>query len=215
MANQTSFKKGKEHPNWRGGVTDKQREEKTRQYYLDNKEHLKEKAKLYYQENREAVLLKKKGVKKVVSKEKAKEYRERYREKRKAWLRENKLRVNKVANERAKQRRLEDINYKMACNLRHRVNMALNSNRKRGSAINDLGCTLSELKIHLEELFQPGMTWSNWSPKGWHIDHVKPLASFDLSDREQFLQASHYTNLQPLWAEDNYIKSDNIYATTY
>jgi hypothetical protein len=49
------------------------------------------------------------------------------------------------------------------------------------------------------------MTWDNWTTDGWHIDHIKPLASsFDLTDRKQFLEACHYTNLQPLWAKDNH-----------
>jgi desulfoferrodoxin (superoxide reductase-like protein) len=54
------------------------------------------------------------------------------------------------------------------------------------------------------------MTWDNWTTDGWHIDHIKPLASFDLTDRKQLLEACHYTNLQPLWAKDNLIKSDKI-----
>ena len=54
------------------------------------------------------------------------------------------------------------------------------------------------------------MSWENHSQTGWHIDHIKPLSRFDLSDREQFLEACHYSNLQPLWAEDNLSKSDNF-----
>jgi len=53
------------------------------------------------------------------------------------------------------------------------------------------------------------MTWDNWSKDGWHLDHIVPLSSFDLSDREQFLKACHYTNLAPLWSEDNLTKSNN------
>jgi hypothetical protein len=52
------------------------------------------------------------------------------------------------------------------------------------------------------------MSWDNWTTDGWHIDHIKPLASFDLTDRQQLLLACHYTNLQPLWAIDNLSKGD-------
>ncbi len=55
-----------------------------------------------------------------------------------------------------------------------------------------------------------GMLWNNWGVgKGnWHIDYIKPLASFDLTNRGQFLEACHYTNLQPLWFEENMRKGD-------
>ncbi len=92
---------------------------------------------------------------------------------------------------------------------------ALRNGQKAGSAIRDLGCTIPELKAHLEARFYPNpetgeaMAWENWKHDGWHIDHIRPLSSFDLTDREQFLQACHFTNLQPLWAEENFSKHDS------
>ncbi len=54
------------------------------------------------------------------------------------------------------------------------------------------------------------MTWDNHGMKGWHVDHVIPLAAFDLRDEGQRRKAFHYTNLQPLWAHDNLMKNDKI-----
>jgi len=80
---------------------------------------------------------------------------------------------------------------------------------KSGSGVKDLGCSIKDLKIYLEGKFKQGMSWNNWGTKGWHIDHIRPLSSFKLSERSNLLEACHYTNLQPLWAEDNILKSDN------
>lgn len=113
---------------------------------------------------------------------------------------------NKCGAEKRKKRMEEDLNFKLSARLRDRLNNALTNNQKAGSAVDDLGCSVEELKRHLESQFQPGMTWKNWSHDGWHIDHIKPLISFDLTDRNQFLEACHYTNLQPLWAKDNFSK---------
>lgn len=113
-------------------------------------------------------------------------------------------------NAQHKNRRSLDLCFKLAGNLRSRLRLAISNNQKSGSAVRDLGCSVEELKLHLESKFQPGMSWENWSRQGWHIDHIKPLASFDLTDRNQFLQACHFTNLQPLWAIDNFKKSDII-----
>jgi hypothetical protein len=95
---------------------------------------------------------------------------------------------------------------RLSTNLRSRLNRAIRGSYKSGSAISDVGCTIPELKAYLESKFKPGMTWENYGRTGWHIDHIEPLAKFDLTDREQLLQACHYSNLQPLWAEENLMK---------
>ncbi|MCI0559257.1 MAG: helix-turn-helix domain-containing protein [Nitrososphaera sp.] len=97
-----------------------------------------------------------------------------------------------------------DIQFRLRENLRRRLHQAIRNQHKSGSTVKDLGCSISVMKQHLEDQFQPGMTWANYGQ--WHIDHIQPLASFNLEDRQQFLQANHYTNLQPLWAEDNWSK---------
>lgn len=111
---------------------------------------------------------------------------------------------DRAINER--ERYYADLQFKLAKNLRARLNNALNDHYKAGSAVNDLGCSIEELKKYLESKFKPGMSWDNWSKDGWHIDHIKPLASFDLSDPNQFKEACNYKNLQPLWAEENLSK---------
>jgi hypothetical protein len=69
---------------------------------------------------------------------------------------------------------------------------------------------MERLKKHLESLFEEGMTWENWNREGWHIDHIKPLSSFDLRKEEEQRKAMHYTNLQPLWAEENIKKGNKV-----
>lgn len=98
--------------------------------------------------------------------------------------------------------------YKLRFSLRSRLRVAIGGNYKSGSAVRDLGCSIEELKLYLESKFQPGMTWENHGK--WHIDHVIPLSMFDLTIRDQLLKACHYSNLQPLWAKDNIIKSNKV-----
>lgn len=109
-----------------------------------------------------------------------------------------------------KKRKGTDINYRLSCLIRNRLGDAIKGSYKSGSAVRDLGCTISELKFYLEGQFQDGMTWDNRATTGWHIDHKIPLAFFNLADREQFLQAVHYTNLQPMWGVENIRKGKKI-----
>jgi hypothetical protein len=99
------------------------------------------------------------------------------------------------------------LEFHLRSNLRKRMNKALKIHLKSGSAVRDLGCSISEFRAYLESKFQPGMTWNNYGKYGWHLDHIKPLGIFDLTNREEFLKAAHYTNLRPLWAGDNLKKS--------
>lgn len=98
---------------------------------------------------------------------------------------------------------------KIAKRFRTRLYQALKGNFKAGSAVRDLGCTIPELRDHLESRFQPGMTWENWGfgDDKWHIDHIIPLDSFDLSDRQHVILACYYLNLTPLWQKDNFSKN--------
>lgn len=110
--------------------------------------------------------------------------------------------VKAIKNEKRRTRRQTDIGYRLTERLRGRIKDLLG--RAKPQAISKtLGCTTQELIIYLESKFQTGMTWNNYGFTGWHIDHIRPLSSFDLTDKEQYKQACHYTNLQPLWAKDN------------
>ncbi len=107
-----------------------------------------------------------------------------------------------------KRRAATDIQFRLAHNLRTRLHSAISNNSKAGSAVRDLGCSMSELKIHLSSKFLPDMTWENYGE--WHIDHIVPLSRVDLTDRTQFLSVCHYTNLQPMWAKDNISKGNKL-----
>lgn len=87
--------------------------------------------------------------------------------------------------------------------------MAIRGGSKTGSAVRDLGCTIPEFRSYIEALWAPGMSWDNWGcgPGTWQIDHRSPLASFDLTQRAQVLEACLFINLQPLWTEENNRKS--------
>lgn len=107
-----------------------------------------------------------------------------------------------------KQRLISDENYRIVHNLRGRIRAAIKGDVKTGSSIDLLGCPIDTLKRHLESQFTEGMTWDNYGFYGWHIDHIKPCASFDLTLDEEQKKCFHYSNLQPLWAKDNLQKGD-------
>jgi len=187
--------------------------ERGKVYHTVNKVKIQKRQKVYYNDNKDEIL-KRQRVYRQNNKDKVngqgKTYREANKDKikkrGKAYYEANKDKLNEHRRNRAK----NDVQFKLTINLRTRLRHAIRGNFKSGSAVEDLGCSIDELKSYLESKFLPGMSWDNWSKDGWHIDHIKPLASFDLTDHKQLLEACHYTNLQPLWANDNLSKSDKI-----
>lgn len=103
-------------------------------------------------------------------------------------------------------RRATDIEWRIKQNLRTRLHMCLDNKDKRSAEY--IGCATKELLKYLEDRWLPGMSWHNYGTHGWHIDHIRPCSSFDLTVPEQQKQCFHYTNLQPLWAVDNLRKND-------
>ncbi len=105
-----------------------------------------------------------------------------------------------------------NTNFKLSRNLRTRIRKALAGRNKCGSAVKDLGCSIDEFCHHIQSLFTEGMDWANYGfgSDKWHIDHIMPLAAFDLEDPQHFLLASHYLNLRPLWQRDNLQKNCKI-----
>ena len=105
------------------------------------------------------------------------------------------------------------VNCSIKRNLRNRINTMVKRNqaKKHTSTLKLIGCSVQFLKRHLQKQFKEGMEWDNYGE--WHIDHIKPLSLFDLTQEEEQRKACHYTNLQPLWAFDNLSKG-NKYGDT-
>jgi len=142
---------------------------------------------------------------------------------RKIYRQKNKARIRGVANARRKVRLADkqspfSIHLKLRKRVWRFIRRKLNGKGQihRGKGLETLsllGCSIEDFKGYLEKLFQEGMTWQNWSFSGWHLDHIKPLSSFDPRKTEQLKEAWHYTNLQPLWREENLRKSNKYNGT--
>ena len=119
----------------------------------------------------------------------------------------------KVARERAQEKRETSLEFRLTEILRKRLRNALINGckgKKTDSALNLLGCSVEELKKHLELKFVEGMNWENYGKFGWHIDHIIPCAKFDLTKAEEQKKCFHYTNMQPLWATENLSKGSKV-----
>lgn len=125
-------------------------------------------------------------------------HKEREKERKSEWFKKN----PNYLNEYNKKRKKNDVLFYLRSMMRNSVNRYLKYKSKKTYEI--IGCNPEFLKEYLESKFQDGMTWQN--RREWHIDHIIPLSSAKSED--ELLQLCHYTNLQPLWMEENLKKSN-------
>ena len=113
-------------------------------------------------------------------------------------------------NARFSARLKTDINFKIKYRLRDRLRMALKSqSQKKVKKVEDLlGCSIDDFKKYIATWFSKGMTWENHGE--WHLDHITPVASFDLSRQSQQHECFNFSNYQPLWAKDNLSKGSKL-----
>lgn len=118
------------------------------------------------------------------------------------WRKNNTEKRNGMLRVWSKKKRIEDVNFKILANLRGRIWWALQRKVvKSAKTLRLIGCHVDQLRAHLEKQFTTGMSWQNYGL--WHIDHIRPCSSFDLTKPEQQRLCFNFSNLQPLWAVDN------------
>ncbi len=154
-----------------------------KEYEQRNAEKIAKRKKIYYQKNKEKIKLKEKN-----------------------YYKNNK----EIKNKYARNRRKIDLNFKIRCNLGSRITKVIKGKYKSAHTMELLGCNIEDFKSHIESQFTVGMTWENYGFKGWHIDHIIPCDSFDLTNESQQRICFNYKNLQPLWWLDNLSKGAKI-----
>ena len=154
-----------------------------KEHYNKNIDYILTKSRKYYKNNREKII----------------EYNKNY-------IKTHKDTINK----KNKIKYDTDILYKLKLSMRGRLNSFLKTKqiKKYNKTFNIIGCTPEYLKEHIEKQFIDNMCWNNHGLYGWHIDHIIPLSS--AKTEEEMFNLCHYTNLQPLWAEDNLRKNNKI-----
>lgn len=179
-------------------------------YYQRNRERLKADATVrraamngpeywrkYYQEHRETRL--------AASKLWSKRHRDKQRPVKAAWVHRNRAKVRDRHKHYMLRRRREDVLFSLRCRLSDRVIKALKrlGVPRSNHTMNLVGCSLAKLKSHIESKFKDGMTWELFMAGKIHLDHVKPLAAFDLRIAEQQKAALNFMNLSPEWPAVN------------
>lgn len=190
----------------------RQHKKRSKKYVKNNRAKRLESARGYYYRNRELcnkrqVEWNRKNKDKVYANQRTwkKNNPERVRAMRKRqWQNLDKKKHNAKRRRYLKSRKAVDPLFKLVTNIRSMISTALAKKgyAKRSKTERILGCSFPKFKAHLEALFKEGMSWTNYGT--WHIDHFIPLAS--ASTEQEIVRLNHYTNLRPLWGEENLSK---------
>ena len=183
-----------------------------KEYQQKNQDKIKEYNKEYKQKNQDKIKEYNKEYKQN-NKDYFKEYKQKNQDKIKEYNKEYNKEYQKnnrhILNQYIKERKAKDPLYKLTRDMRSLISKSIKNNgyTKRSKTYEILGCTYEEFKAHIEKQFTEGMNWDNHGK--WHYDHIKPI-SHGKTEKE-ILALNHYLNFQPLWAEDNLSKSNNIH----
>jgi len=172
-------------------------------YWKKTKAHQRKIGKQKYLENREEIL------------KQAEEYRKNNREI--LRLRARKFREENIERLRKRDRDLYKIPArKIESKLSSWFLRVPKTIRNKGVHVRDyIGCSFEEFSEYIESKFKKGMSWKNWNSFGWHLDHIRPLCSFNLNKESEVKKCFNYTNYQPLWKEENEEKGAKYEGKNY
>jgi hypothetical protein len=196
------------------------RSEQVKNYREKNKDFYKQYHKLWFQKNKEKINEKRRenrsnNISNINQKEKL--YRlinkEKLNKKSREYAKNNRERINKRSREYENKRMNEDLLFKFKKRVRDNVlksfKRGVNQYQKNAKTETILGCTIEEFKIYIQSKFKKGMNFKNIGE--WHLDHIIPL--YTAKTEEEIIRLNHYTNFQPLWADENIKKSNKIIET--
>ena len=180
-------------------------------YFEKNREIINKKHRDRYKQNVDNER-KRSKIYRDLNKEKRKIYEYKYREENKERIKEyyqkNREKVKNKARVYIAKKRSTDPIFKFKCNLRSLIKSSfkrgVNQFIKKSKTESILCCTIEEFILHIEKQFTEGMTLENHGQ--WHLDHIKPISL--ATTEEEVIALNHYTNFQPLWAEDNLRKGN-------
>ncbi len=169
-------------------------------FHNTHKDEINEKRRERYTENSHPIL-EKNRLWRAYNIDKVRARNKRYTDNNKIKIKQSKEKYKNRRNQLLREKYKNDLEYRLTCLLRHRLWETVKNEYKGSSVLDLLGCDLTYFMKYISGLFLPNMTWENYGT--WHLDHILPCASFDLTNIEEQKKCFHYTNLQPLWATDN------------
>jgi Prasinovirus endonuclease VII len=166
--------------------------------YYRHREKSKASRRKYYHKNREKC--------RASNQAWLKAHKDRIPEYQRRWKKKNREKWNAYCLKR----RRTNINARLAHQLRDRISKAVKLNLKSAKTLDLLGCSIESFKIYIESKFDVGMSWENYGYRGWHLDHIVPCALFDLTKPDHQARCFHFSNLAPMWHNENFKKGKRV-----